>query len=56
MFVAVLFAANAALAAAPSDTSGTLGFELVLWVLVVSVLLLRRLFNHKAYLGGAGEI
>ena len=43
VFVAV-FAANAAFSAfdAPTRASGTLGFELVLWVLVVSVLLLRR--------------
>ncbi len=42
--VAALFAANAVFAAfdAPTRASGTLGFELVLWVLVVSVLLLRR--------------
>ncbi len=42
--VAALFAANAAYAAfdAPTRASGTLGFELMLWVLVVSVLLLRR--------------
>ena len=44
VFVAVLFAANAVFAAfdAPTRSTGTLGFELVLWVLVVSVLLLRR--------------
>ena len=43
MFVAV-FAANAAFSAfdAPTRSTGTLGPELVLWVLVVSVLLLRR--------------
>ena len=43
VFVAV-FAANAAFSAfdAPTRASGTLGYELVLWVLVVSVLLLRR--------------
>ena len=43
MFIAV-FAANAAFSAfdAPTRSTGTLGFELVLWVLVVSVLLLRR--------------
>ena len=43
VFIAV-FAANAAFSAfdAPTRSTGTLGFELVLWVLVVSVLLLRR--------------
>ena len=43
VFVAV-FAANAIYAAfdAPTRSTGTLGPELVLWVLVVSVLLLRR--------------
>ena len=42
--VAALFAANAVYAAfdAPTRSTGTLGFELMLWVLVVSVLLLRR--------------
>ncbi|MCH7584456.1 MAG: hypothetical protein IH941_04765, partial [Acidobacteria bacterium] len=43
VFVAV-FAANAIYAAfdAPTRSTGTLGYELVLWVLVVSVLHLRR--------------